>query len=229
MKYLNIFTACAGLAIAVPTLNPRQTKIDETDQICKTRGFDKDECKYQKEECQRTGKVELDQLINCLKVIDKTCVNDNECGHGFKCEQPPILLLDTPFFCLPKIEQSQAGKQESASPAKEQTQNTNGNVATPSPQSTEQPIDLNGKNPFFGVDSSPQSTEQPIDLNGKNPFFGADSSPQSTEQPIDLNGKNPFFGADSSPQSTEQPIDLNGKNPFLGQTLALSLLSSRSI
>ncbi|KID83559.1 hypothetical protein MGU_09121 [Metarhizium guizhouense ARSEF 977] len=153
MKYLNIFTACAGLTTAVPTLNPRQTKIDETDKICKTLGLDKVECDFSKEICQTAGHMGLDQLNSCLKVLGKECVDDDECGHGFECRQETP-VPGQPSTCYPKKEQSQAGKQESASPAKEQTQNTNGNVATPSPQSTKQPIDLNGKNPFFGAEST---------------------------------------------------------------------------
>ncbi|KAF5139310.1 hypothetical protein E5D57_003104 [Metarhizium anisopliae] len=123
MKYLNILTASAGLAIAVPTLNPKQTEIDETNKICKSREMDERQCNDYKWFCQEAGNKEPHQLKECLRNTRIFCVDDDQCGHGLKCTRDiaPYALLE-PGKCYRKKEQSQAVKRESASPAKDQTQ-----------------------------------------------------------------------------------------------------------
>ncbi|KFG79667.1 hypothetical protein MANI_019044 [Metarhizium anisopliae] len=123
MKYLNILTACAGLATAVPTLNPRQTEIDEADKIYKSREMDEHQCNDYKWLCQETGNKEPRQLKECLRNTRIFCVDDDQCGYGLKCirTSAPFALLE-PGKCYRKKEQSQAVKRESASPAEDQTQ-----------------------------------------------------------------------------------------------------------
>ncbi|KAK9437338.1 hypothetical protein VB005_08325 [Metarhizium brunneum] len=123
MKYLNIFTACAGLAIAVPTLNPRQTEIDETDKICKSREMDEYQCNDYKWFCQEAGNKEPHQLQECLRNTRIFCVDDDQCGHGLECIRvsAPYALLE-PGKCYRKEEQPEDRILGSASPAKDQTQ-----------------------------------------------------------------------------------------------------------
>ncbi|KAH0598215.1 hypothetical protein MHUMG1_03509 [Metarhizium humberi] len=149
MKYLNILTACAGLAIAVPTLNPRQSEIDE-DQIqggvqesasrqieidvinktCKQRRLDKNTCEDYKSLCQEAGRKELRQLQHCLRNIRRFCVDDNQCGHGFQCIK--TAFEDTePGTCYIKQEPTQDNKQDSTSPAKEPTQDNKQDLTSP--------------------------------------------------------------------------------------------------
>lgn len=88
MKYLNILTACAGLAIAVPNLNPRQSEIDEIDKICKIRKLDKARCKDYKWVCQTDAGIVEPKLLNyCVKVLGMPCEHDEQCGGGGKQER----------------------------------------------------------------------------------------------------------------------------------------------
>ncbi|EFY95926.1 hypothetical protein X797_008932 [Metarhizium robertsii] len=120
MKYLNILTACAGLAIAVPTLNPRQSEIDEADKICKSREMDEHQCNDYKWLCQEDGNKDPPQLNKCLRKKSIFCVDDHQCGDGWTCirARAPYARL-YPGKCYRKKEQSQAVKRESVSDADE--------------------------------------------------------------------------------------------------------------
>lgn len=154
MKYLNILTACAGLAIAVPTLNPSQTEIDEANKICEARGLDLIKCEFNKFVCRTSDNVGAFQWKDCMKVVGKKCVNHVQCGPGYQCigdEPTPPGERET---CYLKYRESQAGEQESASAAKEPTQDTTTNVATPSRPCTKKPINSSEKNPVVGAKST---------------------------------------------------------------------------
>ncbi|KID73927.1 uncharacterized protein G6M90_00g031860 [Metarhizium brunneum] len=136
MKYLNILTACAGLAIAVPTLNPRQSEIDEADKICKSRGITKDQCHVYKQHCQFIeGITEPDQLNYCVKVLGTDCKDDGQCGQGYECREHRY--RPNQRTCYPKKKQSQAGKQESASSTKEPTQDNKQDSTSPAKNQTQ--------------------------------------------------------------------------------------------
>jgi hypothetical protein len=90
MKFFSILAACAGLAVAFPTIDFRQSSaVKNKTEICKERGWDKVVCDFQEGQCLREGEMaswEDDQLRRCLKVRMKKCENDDECGDGFWCK-----------------------------------------------------------------------------------------------------------------------------------------------